>query len=313
MLGTFSLGRTLVLATLVHLGLFAIASRATAPGSRANAIEPMKLVWVDATPEVEVEPASASPAEVAPNSPLDPSRTPVAMPRERIARATAPMTSAVALPASAPSASDEWTLHITSGSGTSAPSAPTLADLGLDGKNHFLGGSKEAPPRPAPDLERLAHDRSNRAAGEAMRGALHDGDVAKGLGSGGPVVAALEEAVLAGAVPVESHAVFIAIADASGIVTRVDIESASDDLAAFRAIAQDVLNRLREKRVRVPTAARGLSMRIDVSSGLALPSGAGAAGVGFDPRNTGMSFDFSDIGAHVGRMVHARILGEQLL
>jgi hypothetical protein len=54
-------------------------------------------------------------------------------------------------------------------------------------------------------------------------------------------------------------------------------------------------------------------MRIDVSSRLALPSGAGSGGVGFDPHHVGMNFDMSDIGAHVGRDVHARILGEQLL
>ena len=307
--GTVSLGRTLVFAALFHAGLFVIVSREGAPASRAELIESMTLVWVEATPQVE--PAPAISADEANESPPDPSMTAVALSHERIKPTAAPAASVVALPESAPSAPGQWTLRITSGNGTSAPHAPTLAELGLDGKNHFLGG-REATPAP-PDPDRVARDRGNRAAGEAMRTALHDQDVALGMGSGGPVVAALEDAIFAGTAPAESHAVLVAIADATGIVTRVDVESASDDLASYRAIAEDVLNRLRGKRVRVPAASHGLSMRIDVSSHLGLPSGAGPGGVGFDPHHVGMNFDMSDLGAHVGRLVHARILGEQLL
>jgi hypothetical protein len=306
---TVSLGRTLVLAALFHAGLFAIVSRANASTSYATLVEPMKLVWIEATPEVEPSPAPGSGEGYASSS--DPSRAAPALPQERIKPAVVPMASAIALPDSAPISTGEWTLHITSGQGTSAP-GPTLAELGLDGKNHFLGsrgGIREA----TPDPDRVARERGNRAAGGAMREALHDKDVALGMGGGGPVVTALEEAFLAGTAPLESHAVLVAIADATGVVIRVDVESFSDDLASFRAIADDVLSRLRDKRVRVPVASHGLSMRIDVSSRLALPSGAGPAGVGYDPRHVGMNFDMSDVGAHVGRIVHARILGEELL
>ena len=267
----------------------------------------MKFVWIEATPAVEPVPSVDEANESTPG----PSTTAVAVPRERIKPTAAPMASVVALPESAPSASGQWTLNIISGNGTSAAHGPTLVELGLDGKTHFLGGREATPAPPAPD--RVARDRGNRAAGEAMRAALHDRDVALGMGSGGPVLAALEEALFAGTAAAESHAVLVAIADATGIVTRVDVESASGDLASFRAIAEDVLNRLRGKRVRVPAASHGLSMRIDVSSRLGLPSGAGPGGVGFDPHHVGMNFDMSDLGAHVGRLVHARILGEQLL
>jgi hypothetical protein len=308
--GTLSLGRTLVLATLLHAGLFVIVNPASSSASQARPEEPMKLVWVEATRQVE--PAPAPGVEEGAASTSDPLRAAAAAPHERISPTAAPLASALALPESAPSASGEWTLHITSGSGTSAPHRPTLAELALDGKNHFLGAREEATPIP-PDPDRAARDRGNRAAGEAMRAALHEKDVALGLGGGGPVVTALEEAVLAGMAPVESHAVLVAIADASGMVTRVDIESFSDDLASFRTIADDVLRRLRDKKVRVPAASHGLSMRIDVRSGLALPSGAGPGGVGFDPHHAGMNFDMSDVGTHVGRSVHARILGEQVL
>jgi hypothetical protein len=306
--GKVSLGRTLVLATLFHGALFAIVRRSGASASRAALIEPMKLVWIESRPEVE--PATVPRVQEATDSTRDLSMTAVAAPRERVVPSVAPRASAAALSESAPSISGEWSLHITSEHGTSARSGPTLGDLALDGKNHFLGG-REAMPGPDPD--RVARDRGNRAAGEAMRAALHDHDVALGLGSGGPVVTALEEAVHAGTAPLDSHAVLVAIADASGIVTRVDIESASDDLASFRAIAQDVLNRLRDKRVRVPAASRGLSIRIDVSSRLALPSGETGSGIGFAPRHMALTFDPSDIGARPAQVIHARILDEQLL
>jgi hypothetical protein len=307
--GTLSLGRTLVLATVFHAGLFAIGSRAST-SAQTRRVEPMKLVWVEATREVESAPAT--PVEEDNASSVDTSRTAVALPHERIKPTAMPMASAVALPESAPSASGAWTLHIMSDRGASAPRGPTLGELGLDGKNHFLG-SRETKPNPPPDPERAARERGNRAAGEAMRAALHDEDVALGLGGAGPVVTALEDAVFAGTAPLESHTVLVAIADASGIVTRVDVESFSDDPASFRAIADDVLRRLHDKRVRVPAASHGLSMRIDVSSRLGLPSGAGPGGVGYDSRHVGMNFDMSDVGAHVGRVVHARVLGEQLL
>jgi hypothetical protein len=84
-------------------------------------------------------------------------------------------------------------------------------------------------------------------------------------------------------------------------------------MASFRAIAADVLARLRQKTVRIPAAARGVSMRIEVSSGLTLPSGAGGSGLGFAPRNMALTFDPSDIGARPVQVIHARILGEDLL
>jgi hypothetical protein len=302
--GTVSLGRTLVLAALFHVGAFALVGRARTPVPEAIPGDPMKLVWVEATPEVDVAPAARG---LEASEPADLAVAHATAPHGRIAPTAVPVASVLALPESAPTASGGWTLNVTSGNGATSPSAPTLASLGLDGKNHFLGGREGTP---EPDPARVANERSNRAAGEAMREALHDGDVALGMGGSGPVVTALEEAVLAGTAPVESHAVLVAIADASGLVTQVVVESASEDLASFRAIAEDVLGRMRDKKVRVPSSSRGLAMRLDVISRLAAPSGGG---VGLDPRHAGLSFDLSDIGAHVGRIVHARVLGESLL
>ncbi len=164
--------------------------------------------------------------------------------------------------------------------------------------------------RETPEDERRDQDeRANRAAGEAMRGALHDNDVALGLGGGGPVVAALESALRESTAPDESHAVLVAIADESGNVLRIDVESASD-VAAFHAVAAELLVRLQGHKVRVPQGARGLAMRIDVASALAMPSGGS---VGIDPKSAGGHFDITDLGAARRRVIHARVLAEQLL
>jgi hypothetical protein len=303
-----SLERTLVFATLVHAGVFAIAGRATTPSAGAGVVEPMKLVWIEQTAEVDPAPSASAPSpQEANGSPPDtPAPTAGSHPERSSSPTPLAAASVLAVTEPAPSASGGWTLDVRPG--RTASSSPSLADLGLDGKNHFLGGWRDAPPPPDPD--RVARERSNRAAGEAMRAALHDGDVTRGLGGGGPVVTALEGAVLAGTAPFESRAVIVAIADAAGLVTRVDIESFSDDLASFRAIADDVLNRLRDKRLRVPADAHGIAVRLEVTSRLASASGGGS---GLDPRHAAINFDLSDLGARATRLVHARILGEDLL
>jgi hypothetical protein len=99
------------------------------------------------------------------------------------------------------------------------------------------------------------------------------------------------------------------VADATGVVTHVDVESYSDDPASFRAVADDVLVRLRGQSVRVPEG-HGLSMRIDVISRVAAPSGGG---LGLDPKSAGGHFDLSDIGARPKRIIHAHVLNEDVL
>jgi hypothetical protein len=206
-------------------------------------------------------------------------------------------------PDSAPDTHEAWTIRVTTGPAAATSAAP-LAALGIDGHNGFMG-KRETPE----DEARAAHERANAAAGAAMRGALHDRDVSLGLGGGGPVVAALEAAVRASVAPDESHATLVAVADASGVVIRVDVESATDN-SSYHAVAEDLLERLRSHSVRIPAGARGLAMRIDVTSVLARPSGGS---VGLDPTKAGMHFDISDIGERPKRVIHARVLQEDLL
>jgi hypothetical protein len=301
-----SLGRTLVIAGVVHVALFFLAGRQRVVRAPIAPSEgQLTFITVEPSPQPVVAPAA--PTDVANTEPSPSSLTPQAVsPRRNPTAATEPVSSAVVAPESNGAAPSTWTLRVAPGapgaSPTGAPSA--LAALALDGTNHFMG-RRETPEEEA----RAAHEQANRAAGEAMRGALHDSDVALGLGGGGPVGSALESAVRESTAPDESHAVLIAIADATGTVLRVEVESSSDN-AAYRDVAEAVFNRLRGQKVRVPQGSHGLAMRFDVASRLAMPSGGG---VGIDPRSMGGHFDMSDLGAKPRRVIHARVLGEELL
>jgi hypothetical protein len=303
--GATSLGRTLVAAGVAHAAV-AVLILVQKPRIVSHELEVQKLVWVDSTPEeAPVEPTPPEPvgAELAKQDKdlTDPLR------RDRQQPETAAVSSAVVLPESATPTPGGWTLRVTAGQAAPAASQAALEELALDGKNHFMG-RRQAPMTPE-DAEKEARAEGNRQAGGAMRAALHDHDVAMGLGGGGPVVTALEAALRESTAPLESHAILVAVANAAGVVTQVDVESASDDPASFRAVAEDVLSRLRGQNVRVP-AGHGLSMRLDVVSRVGAPSGGG---VGLDPKSAGGHFDLSDIGARPKRIIHAHVLTEDVL
>jgi hypothetical protein len=303
---TISLGRTFVLAGVAHAAVVLLMGRQVALGKEnIHPAEPIKLVWIEPTPEALVVPPEHSSEPRAADLARSAVPTTSTTGRETTASPGAPAGSAVALPESAPNAPGGWTLHVTTEQGASDRNAGVLAALALDGKNHFMG-KRETPE----ELERSARAEGNRQAGEAMRTALHDHDVSLGLGGGGPVVKALEEAVSVSTAPNASHAIIVAIADASGTVTQVNVESASADPASFQAVAADVLARLRSQKVRVPEGSHGISVRLDVASSVGPPSGGGA---GLDMASSGAHFDLSDVGSRPRRIVHARILAEQIL
>jgi hypothetical protein len=305
--GRSSLGQTLAVAALVHLAVFILAGRIPPPSPRALApvaaldliaIEVSQVAPTAAPPEppdsVEPTPRAERPASEVPLSPATRPRT----------IEPQPAASALALPESGPE-TGAWTLRVTTNPTAPAPgSSAAMAALGLGGPNPFMG-RRETPE----DEARAAHEQANRAAGAAMRAAMHDHDVELGLGGGGPVVTALEAAVRDGMGGDEGRAVFVAVADASGAVLRVDVESASDE-ASFRAVADDLLRRMQGQHVRVPAGAHGLAMRVHVDSHLAVPSGGGA---GLDPKQAGAHFDIADLGARPRRVIHARVLAEQVL
>jgi hypothetical protein len=310
--GANPLGRTFVVALLAHVALFAIAGRPRAETPRVDVAAPaLDLIAVE-MPNEPLSPDPATPERASRESEVAPSTAPSlaksnAAPRDAARPETGAVSSAMVLPESNGPASPSapWTLQVTKGGQQSGgATSGALSALALDGNNRFMG--RRVTPE---EEERARKEQSNSAAGEAMRSALHDNDVALGLGGGGPVVSAVEAVVLQSLAPDESHAVLVAFADASGNVLRVEVESSSDD-PAYRAVAADLLTRLQGQKVRVPPGAHGLAMRINVASRMANPSGGS---VGIDPKSAGGHFDLSDIGARARRVVHSRVLAEQIL
>ncbi len=147
----------------------------------------------------------------------------------------------------------------------------------------------------------------------------------------GPIVAELESTTrhLAGS-PFEGHAVFAFRIDEVGLVVSASVEDVSGDRREWEDVAKATFNALAQKRLRIPPGAKGVTMRVELTSKVVLPSGArhpltvgsnavdalGHAMHGqFDqPAETpgifGGGFDLSDIGAHPMRVVGARVLSE---
>jgi hypothetical protein len=299
----------LVVAGVAHLGLLVLAGHISPiRAERPTSVSAMTLVAIEPLNEVEPERPEPLPTNVTPLPTRDTAMQDTARAAQShgdTAPSPAPMASSgpESLTTDVP-APGAWTLRVTTDGGGSGSPSSALSVLSLDGRNPFMGTRETAA-----EEERAALATANRAAGEAMRGALHDSDVALGLGSGGPVVNAVETVLRESTAPEESHAVLVAIADESGTVMRIDVESASDD-PAFHAVAEELLARLRGKKIRVPAGSHGVAMRIDVASHLSMPSGGG---VGLDPKSAGAHFDIADLGAIRRRVIHARVLAEQLL
>jgi hypothetical protein len=97
-----------------------------------------------------------------------------------------------------------------------------------------------------------------------------------GLDIGGPVVGLAEDLARASAAPVRSSAHFDLTADAGGNVTSVALAEATDGWDGWKQVAEALAAALRGRPLRVPSSARGVVMRLEVTSDVQLPSG-------FDP------------------------------
>jgi hypothetical protein len=135
------------------------------------------------------------------------------------------------------------------------------------------------------------------------------------------------------ATPVQGHAVFLAIADATGLVVKIDVLSSDGAKAAWNDTAKKALASLQDKRLRLPSSAKGAQMTIDVTSSLKMPSGHDPGtrvelfniplSEGGGPHSTTISIfggsalelrgDPVDIGAKAQRVVHAKLVSSSVL
>jgi len=200
------------------------------------------------------------------------------------------------------------------------------AALGLGGSHSF---SMEIARQPLPDD-------SNENLKHAINDPIHERERLNGSLSSGPFAQELERATRADpGSPFEGRALFAISVDEVGLVVNVQVAESTGDRHAWEDVGKRVLNAMAQKRVRVPPGAKGVAMKIEISSKVTLPSGArhplvvnspvvdaarNMANGQFD-KGEGMNgglpivagqFDLSDIGAHPMRVVGARVLSENV-
>jgi hypothetical protein len=159
---------------------------------------------------------------------------------------------------------------------------PSLSpeQLGLGKHNVFLTGLPGgAEPRTGERAQGERPQSESRGANEApgieqsVRDALHEHDVAIGLGAGGPVVTVAEEATRSSDALTNSRARFEVEADAGGGVRAVRVLDVSEARSEWEAVAGKIHDRLRGRRLRVPPGSAGVLMTLEVASRWQLPSG----------------------------------------
>jgi hypothetical protein len=204
------------------------------------------------TPEPSGEPSEApgSASEQAFTSPVRPPATRAS--RAQAADVATSEGSRVAVPEAAPVAPSP-----------SAAPVLSLAQLGLEGPNRFMG----EPAVPNATVPAEAADGVRRSIAEALL--THDRG--EGLGSEGPAVAAIEKAVYESAISVKTRAVLSVVADADGAVTGVSCVDGTH--SEWDELADEIAKALQGKRLRKPPGGRGVAMRIEVTSREELPSG----------------------------------------
>lgn len=213
---------------------------------------------------------------------------------------------------------------VPSPSSSAMPLGP--AALGLGGSRSF---SMEIARQPLPDD-------SNENLKHAINDPIHERERLNGSLTSGPFAQELERATRADSgSPFEGRALFAISVDEVGLVVNVQVAESTGDRHAWEDVGKRVLNAMAQKRVHVPPGAKGVAMRIEISSKVTLPSGArhpltvnspvveaaqNMAHGQFDKgegMNGGLpivagSFDLSDIGAHPMRVVGARVLSENV-
>ena len=97
--------------------------------------------------------------------------------------------------------------------------------------------------------------------------------------------------------------------DAAGNVTGVKVTDFNVDPQGWAEVAKRIRSALAAQKLRVPSDANGVHVRVRVEASMRLPSGA-TKGVTLSKKGMGIDFDVSDIGASKTRVVTVRVVGE---
>ncbi len=305
----------LVAAALLHAGIPVVARIVIHPDAGSHAasslLHPMEVVV-----EIPVEPLQEAPppAPIEPRPPSNEVAPPT--PEARVAAATNPRDPGrTAEPPTGPEAV-----------GTAAPTAPTgtgrapdqydaLPEGNGDGIAHAPGigapiwtlpGTIPVAPRaaPAPPVATGPAPVDKDIAGIVVRGAMMENDKRLGLDlPGAGTVATAVRSVVAGAdTPSVGRASFEVRVGPDGRVLSVRVSGASGGTSdVWDRAAKAILAQLAGRSLQMNSNfAKGAIISVNVSSSMALPSGASS---GVTQQGAGIGFDVSDIGAHKSRSV----------
>ncbi|MBI2392636.1 MAG: hypothetical protein HYV09_23830 [Deltaproteobacteria bacterium] len=306
----------------VTLGIAALAHAVAWAIVRAPVRQAVPPVSVDGSrdaiellddPGAAPEPTStpAAPAALA-----QPARTVPALAPKPVA--TSPEPAPATSPAAATSATEIVASAAPSGSGAPAtggaggalnkPKFPSLIDLDSPGSHAVIfpssstTGAADAPSKAVAAAAKLDAQ---------LKSALDAKDTSAGTGFGGPVATAAHTA--AGMSGVMGWATFDVQTDALGAVTMVRVVDfgGGGDAKSWQRVAKDLHASMDGRKLKVPTGAGGVAVRVHIEAVMRLPSGATT---GISPvasaGSVGIGFDLSDIGQKPMRRVSVRIVGE---
>jgi len=140
---------------------------------------------------------------------------------------------------------------------------PSLAETGVSKPNPFLTTLAD-PLLSAEGSQPPGSTAANVRLQKSLQQELHSRDVALGLGSSGPAVHALEDAVRADATGPTGHALFEVAIDSIGTVTSVVAQEGGELPFAWARTAELTYDSLRSKRFRVPSRSAGVRITIAI-------------------------------------------------
>ncbi len=309
--------KALLLALALHGGF--VATRWL--GAEAQPVRPI----ADATElVVELEPATALAAPVSTPAPLPEANEAVAALAPAVAarraaegRVEEPQSAASVEAASVEAASEgsEPVAALEAAPATSA-TAPRKIDLGLDGRMFLLPQNLAMNERDGvPAKPRVRKEEIERRLDTYL-----SAEKPGGMPRGGALIGSLNAATRA-AGPTRGEALIRVTLDAHGNLDQVELlrGTASDWSAALVSFREQA----KTKRVRLPSGARGLRVTLAVRSKVQRPSGkeveSSAVGVKTpsvtepDGLTLRGDFDLADLSGGAQRMVHSRVIAEEVL
>lgn len=265
MRGSWKSGLTFGVAVALHAAAIA-AVRLVTPGSTPSTRPIDDTVAIEGTIETVTDPR-AVPTQDEP---------PAAPPQNEPATSTSPTTPDPqrAVPSPVAGAVTGGAPVVTGGDGATAAEGPTGAPIAMVRADIGLGRQTFLKPGALPEPAGPSGSEAPRAGAQAaMWKTARDRDTELGLGPEGPVLRALMDETRATATPTRGRAVFMAVADASGTVTSVDVVAYSGDGGGWSNAAKQALAALKGKKLRLPSAAKGAELLIEISSDRRMPSG----------------------------------------